>query len=67
MYVTVDRARYRSDGTPEFLGRRDGQIKVRGYRIGLSEIEATLCRHAQVQAAIIMPLPDKNGGKLLAA
>jgi amino acid adenylation domain-containing protein len=67
MYVTGDRARYRSDGTLEFLGRRDGQIKLRGYRIELSEIEATLCRHAQVQAAIVMPMPDKNGGKLLAA
>lgn len=67
MYMTGDRARYRTDGTLEFLGRRDGQIKLRGYRIELSEIEATLCRHPQVQAAIVMPIPDKNGGKLLAA
>lgn len=67
MYMTGDCARYRADGTLEFLGRRDGQIKLRGYRIELSEIEATLCRHPRVQAAIVMPRLDKNSGKLLAA
>lgn len=67
MYLTGDRARYRGDGTVEFLGRQDGQVKLRGYRIELSEVEATLCRHPQVQAAIAMLVPDKNGGKLLAA
>jgi len=67
MYMTGDRARYRADGTLEFLGRRDGQIKLRGYRIELSEIEATLCRHPHVQAAIAAVVPDQNGGKLLAA
>lgn len=67
MYATGDRARYRSDGTLEFLGRHDGQIKLHGYRIELSEIEATLCRHPHVQAAIAMVIPNKSGGKLLAA
>jgi aryl carrier-like protein len=67
MYMTGDRARYRADGTLEFLGRRDGQIKLRGYRIELSEIEATLCRHPHVHAAIAAVVPDQNGGKLLAA
>jgi amino acid adenylation domain-containing protein len=67
MYATGDRARYRSDGSLEFLGRNDGQIKLRGYRIELSEIEATLCRHPHVQAAIAMVISDKSGGKLLAA
>jgi amino acid adenylation domain-containing protein len=67
LYMTGDRARYRTDGTLEFLGRRDGQIKLRGYRIELSEIEATLCRHPQVNGAIVMPVSDKNSGKMLAA
>ncbi|MBZ5490386.1 MAG: amino acid adenylation domain-containing protein [Acidobacteriia bacterium] len=67
MYLTGDRARRRSDGALEFLGRTDGQVKVRGYRIELSEVEAVLCRHPHVQAAIAMVIPDKNGGKLLAA
>jgi amino acid adenylation domain-containing protein len=67
MYMTGDRARYRTDGALEFLGRRDGQIKLRGYRIELSEIETTLSRYPGVHAAIVMPLPDKNGGNLLAA
>lgn len=67
MYATGDRGRYRGDGTLEFLGRRDGQIKLRGYRIELSEVEATLCRHPQVQAAVAMLIPDHTGGKSLAA
>lgn len=67
MYMTGDRARHRSDGTLEFLGRHDGQIKLRGYRIELSEVEATLCRHPQVQAAIAMVISDKNGRKILAS
>jgi amino acid adenylation domain-containing protein len=67
MYMTGDRARRRSDGALEFLGRTDGQIKLRGYRIELSEVEAVLCRHPHVQAAIAMVIPDKNSGKMLAA
>lgn len=66
MYVTGDRARCRSNGTFEFLGRRDGQIKLRGYRIELGEIEAALCRHPQVQNAVVTLIEDKNGEKALA-
>ncbi len=39
MYKTGDRARYRSDGTIEYLGRVDSQVKIRGFRIELPEIE----------------------------
>jgi len=51
LYKTGDLARYRSDGTVEFLGRLDQQVKLRGYRIELGEIEARLAEHPRVAAA----------------
>ncbi|GAB1643547.1 AMP-binding protein [Krasilnikovia sp. MM14-A1259] len=47
-YATGDRARYRSDLTLEFLGRIDGQIKIRGHRIELGDIEAAMLSHPDV-------------------
>jgi amino acid adenylation domain-containing protein len=52
LYKTGDRARYRSDGTIEFLGRIDNQIKIRGFRVELGEIEATLQSHPAVRDAV---------------
>jgi amino acid adenylation domain-containing protein len=52
LYRTGDLARYRTDGTVEFLGRADNQVKVRGYRIELAEIECALERSPLVRAAV---------------
>ncbi|MBV8674397.1 MAG: amino acid adenylation domain-containing protein, partial [Acidobacteriaceae bacterium] len=52
LYRTGDLARYRTDGTVEFLGRADTQVKVRGYRIELAEIEYALERSPLVRAAV---------------
>ncbi|MGI8773069.1 MAG: amino acid adenylation domain-containing protein [Acidobacteriaceae bacterium] len=58
LYKTGDLARYASDGTVEFLGRRDNQIKIRGYRVELGEIEAAAEQYPDVRAVIVCARPD---------
>lgn len=59
-YRTGDLVRRRPDGNLEFLGRRDHQIKTRGYRVELGEIEATLLRHPGVSEAVALAVPDEE-------
>jgi amino acid adenylation domain-containing protein len=58
LYRTGDRARHRPDGAIEYLGRADGQIKIRGYRVELGEIEARLRAHAGVREAAVSARRD---------
>jgi len=51
LYRTGDAACWRADGTVEYLGRLDGQVKIRGMRVELGEIEAVLREHEAVRAA----------------
>ncbi|HEY0605033.1 MAG TPA: amino acid adenylation domain-containing protein, partial [Herpetosiphonaceae bacterium] len=67
LYRTGDLARYRTDGNLEFLGRLDHQVKLRGFRIELAEIEATLQQHPAVQAAVVMLREDRSGDPRLVA
>lgn len=66
LYKTGDLARYRPDGNIEFLGRLDEQVKVRGYRIELEEIEAVLSQHPAVQQTVVMIREDEGEKRLVA-
>ncbi|EGX59855.1 amino acid adenylation domain-containing protein [Streptomyces zinciresistens K42] len=65
LYRTGDRARYWPDGTLEFLGRRDGQVKVNGMRVELSEVESALLDEPGVRAAAAVVRRDLRGGGLV--
>jgi amino acid adenylation domain-containing protein len=67
LYRTGDRARWRADGTLEYLGRLDTQVKVRGFRIELGEVEAALRRSPGVTDCVVVAREDAPGdGRLVA-
>jgi amino acid adenylation domain-containing protein len=67
LYRTGDLGRALPDGNLEFLGRVDDQVKVRGFRIELPEIEATLSQHPLVREALVLSRDDPSGQQRLVA
>ncbi len=67
MYRTGDLVRYRASGRLEFIGRLDRQVKLRGYRIELPEIEARLIALASIDDAIVVLGADPSGEPWLVA
>ena len=67
MYGTGDIGRFRTDGTLEFLGRRDAQVKVRGFRVEVGSIESAIRAHPEVRdVAIAVVAADDESRSLVA-
>ena len=67
LFRTGDVGRYLPDGTIEYRGRLDHQVKVRGFRVELGEIEASLRNHPQVNQAVVVALEGEHADKQLVA
>ena len=67
IYRTGDQGRWMPDGAIEFLGRIDNQVKVRGYRVELGEIESRLLSHDAVEEAAVILKSSENNDRYLCA
>ena len=67
LYRTRDLARYLYDGNIEYIVRKDHQVKLRGFRIELSEIEAVLAQHSAVAEGVVLLREDNPGNQYLSA
>lgn len=67
VYFTGDQGRFRPDGVLEILGRNDDQIKIRGLRVELAEIENALARHPAVRQAVVIAWQGPENDKRLVA
>jgi amino acid adenylation domain-containing protein len=67
LYKTGDIGRWRADGEIEYLGRNDHQVKVRGFRVELGDIESALLQHFSVREAAVLAPRDGGGEARLVA
>ena len=66
-YRTGDLVKLDEEGNYVFLGRRDGMVKTRGYRVELGEVESALYGHPAIREAVVLPVPDELLGSRLRA
>ncbi|MCP4153519.1 MAG: AMP-binding protein, partial [bacterium] len=66
-YRTGDLARWQQDGKIEFLGRIDQQVKIRGHRVELGEIENRLLSHPEISEAVVLARQSESGDHFLCA
>ncbi|CAM2069252.1 Amino acid adenylation domain-containing protein [Sulfidibacter corallicola] len=67
LYRTGDLGRRLPDGSLDILGRIDNQVKIRGHRIELEDVETMLLKHPDIRETAVLALPDPMGGQFLAA
>jgi amino acid adenylation domain-containing protein len=67
LYRTGDKVRWLSEGELEFRGRMDQQVKLRGHRVELGEIEAVLEQHSSTREVVVVARDDGDAGKRLVA
>ncbi|MCP5046022.1 MAG: amino acid adenylation domain-containing protein [bacterium] len=67
LYRTGDLGRLMTDGTIEYMGRKDAQIKIRGFRIETGEIETRLLKHPDISEVVTIVKPDESGNDHLCA
>ncbi len=67
LYKTGDLTRWLADGSIEFIGRIDQQVKLRGFRVELGEIESVLTQHSGIRDCVVTVHANGNGDKKLAA
>jgi acyl carrier protein len=65
MYRTGDLARWTEDGLVDFVGRADDQVKVRGFRVELAEVESALAGHPGISEAVVVAQRDEAGDQAL--
>ena len=67
VYRTGDLVSQVADGNYVYIGRQDGMVKTRGYRVELGEVEAALYGHPAIHEAVVLPVPDEMLGNRLRA
>ncbi len=67
LYKTGDLGRWLPDGSIEFFGRKDYQVKIHGFRIELGEIETHILNHPAIKEAVVIDRTEENGDKYLCA
>lgn len=65
LYRTGDLARYNPDGSLDFLGRADNQVKIRGMRLEIEDVESGLAEHPRVRHTCVVPKKNTAGGTYL--